>query len=106
MGNKHDAKKQSCEVTGKVVRTDTFGPTSFSSSLPTNNTARAYEAKLHLLKKVDSKNSDVPFSNLTNSSMVNSPTLDIKMTENTPPVSCPSKRLINFTDKDKLFEIA
>ena len=105
MGNKHDAKKQGSEVTGKVVRTDTFGPTSFSSSLPTNNTA-VYEAKPHLLKKVDSKTSDVPFSNLTNSSMVNSPTLDIKMTENTLPVSCPSKRLINFADKDKLFEIA
>jgi hypothetical protein len=69
-----------------------------------------YEPKLHLLKKVDSSNLDVPFSNLTNSSMVNSPTLDIKLSESTPPISGPikhaTKRLISFADRDRPFEIA
>jgi hypothetical protein len=81
-----------------------------SSSLPTDTTARVYEPKLHLLKKVDSSNLDVPFSNLTNSSMVNSPTLDIKLSESTPPISGPikhaTKRLISFADRDRPFEIA
>ena len=101
--NKHDENKQSCELPSKVVRSDTFGFVSMSSSLPTDNTTRMYEPKLQLLKKADSRMLDGPFSNLTNSSMVNSPTLDIRISESTQPVSWPikkaTKRLISFADR-------